>query len=51
MEDLEDDLNEDVTEIDAKWMKTAKNITAMQVPLEKTDVQVTQLTLAWLPVD
>jgi hypothetical protein len=51
VEDLEGDLNEDITEIDAKWMSTATNITTMNVPLEKTDVKVTQIVLAWLPID
>jgi hypothetical protein len=50
LEDLELDLEEDVTEIDARWMGLAKAATTMQIPLEKTDLQVTQLVLAWLPV-
>ena len=49
--DLEADLAEDVTEIDARWMSTAKEITTLSVGLEKSDIQVTHLALAWLPVD
>jgi len=50
MEDLEDELAREVTEIDAKWMGIAKAITTMPVTLEKTDVKVTQLSLVWVPV-
>jgi len=50
LEDLELDLEQEVTEIDARWMALAKSATTMQIPLEKTDLQVTQLVLAWLPV-
>ena len=50
MEDLEADLAQEVTDIDTKWMAVAKNITALPVSLEKSDVKVTQLTLAWIPV-
>ena len=50
VEDLEIELADDVIEIDAKWMETGKEITTLTVGLEKTDVKVTQLVLAWLPV-
>jgi Helicase HerA, central domain len=50
LEDLETDLGQEVTDIDAKWMATAKNLTAMKVGLERTDVKVTQLALVWIPV-
>jgi hypothetical protein len=50
LEDLEAELTREVTDIDAKWMATAKNITALQVGLERTDVNVTQLALVWIPV-
>ncbi len=51
LEELELEVEDDVTEIDAKWMSTAKEITTLSVGLEKTDVKVTQLVLAWVPVD
>ena len=50
LEDLEAELAEELTEIDARWMAKAKDVTTVQVPLEKSDVQVTQLVLTWLPV-
>ncbi|MEO5724641.1 MAG: helicase HerA-like domain-containing protein [Ilumatobacteraceae bacterium] len=46
----EDELTAEVTAIDAKWMAVAKDITAISVPLSRSDVQVTQLSLVWLPV-
>ena len=50
LEDLESELTQEVTDIDAKWMETAKNISTLQVGLERTDVRVTQLALVWIPV-
>ena len=50
MEDLEADLAQEMTDIDAKWMGIAKNITTLPIPLEKSDVKVTQLSLVWIPV-
>ena len=50
LEELEAELTQEVTDIDAKWMASAKNITALQVGLERTDVKVTQLALVWIPV-
>jgi hypothetical protein len=50
LEDLEAELTKDVTDIDAKWMTAAKNVTTLPVSLERTDVKVTQLALVWVPV-
>ena len=50
LESLETELSNEVTQIDAKWMAIAKDITTMPVPLERTDVKVTQLSLVWIPV-
>jgi len=50
MEDIEADLTKEVTDIDMKWMTIAKDITTLAVPLEKTDVKVTQISLVWVPV-
>jgi hypothetical protein len=47
---LETELANEVTEIDARWMGIAKNITTVAVSLERTDVRVSQLALAWIPV-
>ncbi len=50
LEDLEAELAQEVTDIDAKWMAMAKQITTLPVGLERTDVKVTQLALGWIPV-
>lgn len=50
LEALEQELADKITDIDAAWMTKAKHITSLQVGLEKTDVKVSQLVLAWLPV-
>ena len=50
LEDTEAELAEELTEIDARWMALAKDITTTSVALERTDVKVTELVLAWLPV-
>ena len=50
LEDIEAELAEELIEIDARWMALAKDITTTSVALERTDVKVTQLVLAWLPV-
>jgi Helicase HerA, central domain/Bacterial protein of unknown function (DUF853) len=50
LEELEGELTQEVTDIDAKWMSTAKNISTLQVGLERTDVKVVQLALVWIPV-
>jgi hypothetical protein len=50
LEELETELTQEVTDIDAKWMAAAKNVTALQVGLERTDVKVTHLALVWIPV-
>jgi hypothetical protein len=50
LEDLEAELTQEVTDIDAKWMTTAKDVTPLRIGLERTDVKVTQLALVWIPV-
>ena len=40
----------DSAAVDAKWAAAAKAITTVPVGLERTDVKVTQLLLAWVPV-
>jgi hypothetical protein len=51
LEELESELAEEITEIDARWMGLAKRIEPMSIGLERSDVAVVQLSLAWLPVD
>ena len=50
LEDVEAELSQEVTDVDAKWMSTAKNTSTLHVGLERTDVKVTQLALVWIPV-
>ncbi|MCU1398356.1 MAG: hypothetical protein JWN62_1465 [Acidimicrobiales bacterium] len=50
LQELESELAREVTEIDARWRSAAENVTTTTIPLERADVKVTQLTLAWLPV-
>jgi hypothetical protein len=51
LEELEAELADEVTEIDARWMATAKDVTTVAITLERSDVTVADLCLAWLPVD
>ncbi len=47
---LEEELTDEVMEITDKWNAFAQNIESVEIPLEKTDVQVASLDLLWLPV-
>ena len=49
LDDLENDLAEEVTEIDAAWMERAKKIETLEVGLERNDVKVVQMALTWIP--
>lgn len=46
---LENELAEELVEIDQRWQAAAAGITELEVPLERSDVKVTQVVLAWLP--
>ena len=50
LEELEAELAAEVTELDARWRDAAARIETMPISLERSDVTVTQLVLAWLPV-
>jgi hypothetical protein len=50
LDELEAELAEEVTEIDARWMAAAKEVGTVPVTLERTDVTVGSVVLAWLPV-
>jgi len=50
LQDVEAELAQELTEIGAKWDGVAAQITTTSIPLEKSDVKVTQLVLAWVPV-
>jgi hypothetical protein len=43
-------LTAEITAIDTRWAGIAADITTLAVPLERTDVKVTQLSLVWLPI-
>jgi hypothetical protein len=48
--DLEAEVETDVTEIGSKWDALAADVSSMTVSVERSDVNVTQLSLAWVPV-
>jgi hypothetical protein len=48
--DLEAELRDEVTSIDAEWSARAGAITTMDVPLERSDVVVADLRLLWVPL-
>ena len=47
--DVEAELADDLVAIGAQWDAAAAMITTRVIPLEKSDVEVTQLVLAWVP--
>ena len=49
-DELEAELEGDVADITSRWADAAAAITTRSVGLERTDVNVTQLVLAWIPV-
>ena len=48
--DVEAELTQEITDIQQAWEAKAANVQPVNVTLEKTDVSVAQLVLAWLPV-
>ena len=48
--ELDEKFAADSAAIDAKWAAAATAVTTVPVSLERTDVKVTQLVLAWVPV-
>lgn len=48
--ELEAEFTEDEDEITTRWGQVAGSIATAQIPLEKSDVKVTQVVLAWIPV-
>ncbi len=48
--DLEADAERDVVEIGQRWDAAAADVTSLQIGLERTDVTVTNVVLAWIPV-
>ena len=50
-DELEIELEDDIGDITDRWEAAAAAVTSMTVGLERTDVKVTHLALAWLPID
>jgi hypothetical protein len=48
--ELEADLADALVEIEGRWDERAGAVGAVEVPLEKGDIEITQLTLVWIPV-
>jgi hypothetical protein len=48
--DVEAELAAEVAEIDATWAAAAGNVQTLAIPLERTDIAVTDLRLVWIPV-
>jgi hypothetical protein len=49
LQDLEAELLEEVTEVNDRWEAIGKEIETVEVGLEKSDVTVQEVALAWLP--
>lgn len=50
-DELEDSLSEDLFEIQQEWADKASEIKSMTVGLEKTDINIDDIQLVWIPVD
>ncbi len=50
LDELEDELADEVTEIMSKWDDAAAEIETIDIGLEKTDISVTELNLVWFRV-
>jgi Helicase HerA, central domain len=49
LEALQAQLQQELTDIDAKWDEVGRTVTTAEIPLEKTDVRVTELAVVWVP--
>jgi len=47
--DLEADLARELTALDDEWAAAAAEVETVDVPLEKSDIRVSSLTLVWVP--
>ena len=50
LEAVEAELADEITEIDDRWTGLAANVSTLSIGLERTDVKVTQLAVAWIPM-
>ena len=51
LEELEYEIQEALIEIDDEWSTKASTIEQIEVPLEKSDINIEDMMLVWLPVD
>ena len=51
LQDLETDLVQELEEINDRWEDKATQLDEIEVGLEKTDIQIEEAALVWLPVD
>ena len=49
LEQLQAQLSEELFEIDAKWDEIGRTVVDAEIPLEKTDVRVSELAVIWVP--
>jgi hypothetical protein len=47
---LEAELRDDLVEIQTAWQAKARQVDIVQVPLERSDVRVSDARLVWIPV-
>jgi Helicase HerA, central domain len=50
LQSVEDELTTELSDISSKWSGVAGQIDTIPVSLEKTDINIVQLVLAWIPV-
>ena len=50
-EALESEIGDDLIDIQDEWSDKAGNIESMTVGLEKTDINIDEVVLVWIPVD
>ena len=50
LQGVEDELTSELNDISSKWSGVAGQIETIPVSLEKTDINIVQLVLAWIPV-
>lgn len=51
LDDLEDDLGVDFEKISSKWEEAAADVATLEIGLEKSDIQIEELALLWIPVE
>ena len=49
LEELEQELVDEITGIDAEWAAKAEEIDEIEIRPESSDVRVTELNLVWVP--